>query len=545
MGRRERYRFRPGGIEGLEERLVLSQGSTPPTFWDLYQAKSQPTALNLQSIQIPFNQAFNGFQNGFNAAEVTFLSAAKNATPAAVTKALSTFHQKTDQLASQLLASVQSALSPLPGALTGLLPGIMIQINGSFSGSLLNELNTIPATTGQNSGPDVLYPRVAAVAINATQLAANGMLTAYWAGYLNAYGSHGTAPGFNYAQVQDKINQALTTLRVDYKIAEFDFLNAGSPTKPSPSAFAQLLKNTAKQVTQTLAQLGSALRVVPGAASGLIPLFTAQVNGGGTGSLGFELGQTSIASGPGGTIGTLFPLVSTDLFSSTQLAANNLLSVYNAGRIGGLSSAGFSVTPFATSPPALNFAQLAQITSAGTAVQQAYAQFQSAYASAVTGALYAHATPDGSGQVDLSGNQAAFNTKVAAALGALNRSLAATLGPYASAGNNLLPSLRQALTGTGPGSLQNRLAGLAIPTDLFGATTVQMLNRANALIVSSYLDAITRLNGAAQKPGFNFAGFTGSASFLNGPFGSKLLTQPYYPTPLGALLVSNAAGVTV
>ena len=116
---------------------------------------------------------------------------------------------------------------------------------------------------------------------------------------------------------------------------------------------------------------------------------------------------------------------------------------------------------------------------------------------------------------------------------------------YAGAANNLLPSIRQSLIGTGAGSLQSRLAALPIPTDLFGASTVRFLNRANGLIVASYLDTITRLNGAVQNPGFNFAGFSGSASFLNGPFGTQLLTKPFDPTPLGPLFVSNSTGVTV
>ena len=144
-------------------------------------------------------------------------------------------------------------MSPLPGALPGLFPAIMIQINGSFSGSLINELNSIPATTGANGGPDVLYPQVAAAAIDATQLAANDMLTTYWAGYLGAYQSHGTAPGFDYAQVQANINQSLNALRVNYKHAELTFLNSGgsgSPTKPTAVAFDTLQTNTAQQIGQ-------------------------------------------------------------------------------------------------------------------------------------------------------------------------------------------------------------------------------------------------------------------------------------------------------
>jgi hypothetical protein len=545
MRQRQRYRFRPGGIEGLEERVVLS---APPTLADLWAAQSQPTALDFQSVQNPLNAAFGEFRNDFAGAEVNFLNAARNATPAAITKALNIFHHTTDQLVSQLLASVEVAVSPLPGALTGLLPAIMIQINGSFSGSLLNELNAIPATTGAKGEPDVLYPQVAAAAVNATQLAANDMLTAYWTGYLDAYLSHGTAPSFDYAQVQATINQAFTTLQASYKAAEANFLKSGgsaTPKKPTSTAFATLRVQTALQIDQTLAQLGSKLASVPGAPTGLLTLLTVQTNGGFTGSLGTGLGLTPIASGPSGTIGTLFPLVSTDLFDSTQLAANNLLSVSNSGRIAGLSSAGFSVTPFVATAPVLTIAQLVQLNAAGTGAQQAYMQFQSAFQTAVTTTLYAHATAGASGQVDLSGNQAAFNTRIAAALGALDRSLEAALAPYASATNNLLPSVRQALIGAGAISLQARLAALPTPTDLFGFTTVQFLNRANALIVASYLDTTTRLNGAVANPAFNFAGFTGSASFVNGPFGIQLVSKPFVPAPLGGLSVSNATGVTV
>src|SRR5262249_50837153 len=155
----------------------------------------------------------------------------------------------------------------------------------------------------------------------------------------------------------------------------------------------------------------------------------------------------------------------------------------NSGRIRGLNSTGFSVTPFVSSPPVLNFAQLLQLNQTGDGIRQAYAEFQSAFGDAVTNTLYANATPDASGQVDLIGNRAAFNAKVAAALGALNQSLAATLGPYSSAANNLVSSIRQALIGTGANSLKNRLAVLPIPTDLFGQSTVQFLNRANGLVV--------------------------------------------------------------
>ena len=91
---RQRHQFRPGAIEGLEQRLVLSQGSTPPTLGDLYGAQSQPTALNFQGIQNPLNQAFTAFRDNFQAAEVTFLSAAKNASPAAITKALTRFTRR-------------------------------------------------------------------------------------------------------------------------------------------------------------------------------------------------------------------------------------------------------------------------------------------------------------------------------------------------------------------------------------------------------------------------------------------------------------------
>ena len=328
----------------------------------------------------------------------------------------------------------------------------MVQINGSFSGSLVNELNSIPATSGAGGGPDVLYPQVAAAAIDATQLAANDVLTDYWAGYLWAYLSDGTAAGFDYAQVQAEINQTLTALRVNYKLAESNFLSSGgsgSSMKPSTAAFDRLQANTAQQIGLTVAQLGSELTGVPGATAGLVPLLTVQVSGAFTGSLGTGLSLIPIASGPGGTIGNLFPLVSTDLLNSTQLAANNLLSVFNAGRISGLTSAGFSVTPFVAKAPVMNLAQLFQLNGVGTVVQQAYTEFQSAYGSAITNALYANATAGGSGPVDLTGNQAAFNSQVAAAWGTLDGSLATTLGPYASAANNLLPSIRQALIGTG------------------------------------------------------------------------------------------------
>lgn len=517
----------------------------PPSLADLHGAQLHPAALNFQGVQTSLNQAFAAFRSNYQAAQAEFLSTDPNASPAAFTKALDTLHQTTDQLVSQLLASVEAAVTPLPGTLTGLFPSLMAQINGSFSGSLLNELNSIPATTGEKGGPDVLYPRVAAAAIDATQLAANDMLTAYWAGYLGAYQSHSTAQGFNYAQVQATINQALNTIRVNYKGAEATFLNSGEPGKPSAAAFDLLKTSTAQQIDQTIVQLKSVLAGVPAVAAGLVPLLTVQISGGFTGSLKTGLSLIPIASGPEGTTGNLFPQVSSDLLDSTQLGANNLLAVFNAGRIRGLNSAGFSVSPFVAKAPLFSLAQLFQLDRAGAAVHQAYAQFQSAYASAITEVLYANATPGGSGPVDLTGNQAAFNARVATALGALNNALAATLGPYASAANHLLPSIRQSLIGTGAGSLQNQLAALAIPTDLFGPTTVRFLNRSNSLIVASYLDTITRLNGTVQNPGFNFAGFTRSASFLNGPFGIQLLSKPFGPAPLGALVVSSTTGVTV
>jgi hypothetical protein len=533
-----RRAFRPSLIEPLEHRIVLSQAA-------LGTATNFPVpGVNFATVQDQLNAAFNTFRVNYKAAEASYLSvAAGGASTVPGINTLTDLRGAIFQQVSTVAADIQGILSLVPGGLTGLAPALTAQLTGQFNGGLFQDLASIPGNTGPNGGPDVLYAQVSTAEINAAQLAANDLLTAYWSGWVSAKtfavnaSTGAQVPTFNYRSVQDQVNRALDTLRTNYQAAEANFLSEASSGNGS-SSLSNLHDATAQQIATLRTSLQSAVSPVPNGARGLVPALGVQVGGAFTGSLGSVLTQIPADTGPDGAPGALYSQVSSDVIDTTQLAANNLLSAYNYGWILGLNASGFG-QGFPANGSAGNPIGPAK-TGLGRnftiAVSLAYAQFDSAYTAAIKNSLDAGAS--GSGTVDVSANQAAFNAKVASALAALNLRTDVIATQSNKVAPTLAESIQQSLTGTAGTSLQAQLAALPIPTDLNGATTATFLANASTLINESYLDTIARLNANALDSSFNFLPYMSNGSFLYGPYGSRVVGFPFTPPALAALSLS-------
>ncbi len=327
---------------------------------------------------------------------------------------------------------------------------------------------------------------------------------------------------FNYGVVATAVNDAFNSFRTDINSEVNQFLNPG--TSSSPVTLSDLQAFTTQRVGTLEQQLQSALIQVPGALNGLEPFILNQVKSQFGGDLLSQINGIPGASGSGGTPSTLFSTIVDNITNTTQLAANDLLSVYAWG-----FAQGENVYGSGSIPAQLNYASLA------SQLNQAFDAFRANFNTELNGFL----NPGTGGSITAAQLQA--NTTQQASV--LGQQLQTGLSSYVQAANGLTPFILNLVNSTVGGGLVVTLNNL--PTNSGPGGTVDSLYglAANDVLNSFQLaanDSLSVYNWGLNQ-GYAFAG-----NFVVGGNGNVIdqsnLSNALSSTQL-AIDTQNVAGV--
>lgn len=281
--RRRMSRRQPPALEGLEERLVLSQAA---------MVASTPSELN----------AF------------------------------------TTQAVNQLIQQLQSSVGQIAGSSTTLTPFIGQQLDNSSFGTLLQPLNSIPYDNGASGGVNAQLAVQAGTAINAAQVGANEMLAVFTETLLASGAATGSADGtirfrdgqsLNYMTVQNQLNQAFNTFRSNFSAGQSALLAGGGTVGGTTiNTSADLSNFVTTNVTQLVGQVQSALSAVPDASAALTPSVIDEINGPHQGgALLAVLNAIPYDTAASAGINAAYLNDAVVAVNTTQLAANEMLTV--------------------------------------------------------------------------------------------------------------------------------------------------------------------------------------------------------------------------
>jgi len=148
------------------------------------RAGAAQTLPDITQVAGQVNTNYNNFRTSYQTSETDFLNTTPNGSGTGNTT-LAQLQANVATGTNQLNTQLGTALNTVPGATTGLIPFQQLQVNGQFSGALNPALTNIPATTGTGGTAGALYANASSASIDSAQLAANTMISAYYAG-LNA-----------------------------------------------------------------------------------------------------------------------------------------------------------------------------------------------------------------------------------------------------------------------------------------------------------------------------------------------------------------------
>lgn len=366
MRRRRDIRFRPVGLDALEDRTVPSSGSTA-SMSAATVAQAQATAQQatvVDQVLTQLDQAFAGFADQYRQARTVYFADLHTPAPpspplkhgGATAGALSNYQNTTAQLVAALSQQVQTIVNAPGGGGGMLLPFLAARIGGDQQGGLANDLTTIPAvgTSGLTDGDFALISEQAITnALDATtsavriyDAALSQVANAFFNGQLVFGRLSGTAGGAQQQamvdQVLGQVDQALTTFISGYVPVRNSFLglSGGGTTGATTVAAGDVNAYNAAvaQLTGTLGQQVVAIvGAVPGGASLLTPYLQARLASNQTGGLDQQLtaaaGNLSGASANVSPAG--FSLQTDDAIGQAVEATINAIRLYDGALVQG------------------------------------------------------------------------------------------------------------------------------------------------------------------------------------------------------------------
>lgn len=365
-------RFRPSGMDWLEDRVVLSAGaSTQVAMVAAAQAsgargralmaqqnpRNQPgnlgLDLNQQSAFVDqvvdqINQQFGPFATQFYQLQASYF-ASLDTPPDSGAIDITTFHDRAGALVDSLTQQVLGVVNAVPGG-GGLLNGyLQARLGGNQAGSLRHALTTLPAvgisdldSTGfaLNSGAILQDAQIATQ--NLTRLYDQSLLTGafgFFSGTLRffdrgLYNDNLPPPSSNDApiasQTIDKVNSDFATFAQGYRNARSQYFNTVGTSQFGPNGDIQTFRTSVNQGIQTLtSSVSSFVNSVPGGSGPLSSLLTAWIGGNAPGSLGYDLVNLPSVSTSGLSM-TGFALTGETYLSDALLNAQNSIQLYDA-----------------------------------------------------------------------------------------------------------------------------------------------------------------------------------------------------------------------
>ncbi|HWE39857.1 MAG TPA: hypothetical protein VG406_25125 [Isosphaeraceae bacterium] len=367
MRSRRNYRFRPVGLDALEDRTVMSSAAslsamaaTPVTTGQTPQ--QQQTLVDQVLGQV--DQAFSNFATQYRQArDAYFTSLAPttttkalpdSTTSTAATDALTTYQQTTSQLVATLTQQVLAIVNSPGGGGGLLLPYLQARLGGTQGGGLANDLLSIPAvgTNGLNSGDFFQISEQAITnALNATtssvQLYDAALFqvgNAFFSGQL-AFGklssTVGTNPGGTQQQQQSvtdqvlgNVYQAFTNFVNQYDQVRANYLGVagGGGTFNNAQGDVAAYNAATQQLTATLAQqVVAAVGAPTGGATLLTTFLRARIGSTQYGGLAQQLTAAPGANAsPAG-----FSLATSAAISSALESTINSVRLYDASLVQG------------------------------------------------------------------------------------------------------------------------------------------------------------------------------------------------------------------